>query len=70
MKEAYERGIPMNQESQKRLARSIRKVLSDLDSDAKCFCYTNEPEFKEVKAYLINTANTLDPERAIPQKEE
>ncbi len=58
----------MNHESKKRLARSIRKVLSNLDSDAKCFCFTNEPEFKEVKAYLINTANKLDTERTIPQK--
>lgn len=58
----------MDKESKKRLARSIRKILSDLDSDAKCFCYTNEPEFKDVKAYLINTANKLDTERTIPQK--
>lgn len=57
----------MNEESKKRLARSIRATLSSLDNDAKCFGYANEPEFQELKDYLITTANTLNPDKAIPR---
>ena len=60
----------MEQTNAKRLARSIRRLLSSLDTDTKCYRYQHDPEFEGVKAYLINKANQLDPDRAIPQAKE
>ena len=58
----------MNMENAKRLARLIRRVLSSLDGDSKCYRYQNDAELKEVKAYLIHKANQLDSDHVIPQK--
>lgn len=58
----------MNVENAKRLARSIRRCLSSLDTDAKCYHCRHDPEFEEIKSFLISKANQLDPDRTIMQK--
>ena len=60
----------MEQMNVKRLARSIRRLLSSLDNDAKCYHYQNDTGFREIKTYLISKANRLDPDHSIPQKRE
>lgn len=48
----------MNTTDRKRFKRALIEALDGLKSEARCYCFDNEPEYLAVKSYLENAIKT------------